>query len=396
MSRLPGWIQQWVIQITIGFLFGGCVLRMLIQYSEDPQMRLALILLAVWLIVFLTEPLISKRWAVYFYVYLFIQTLLIFTLLRHYPDNDSISILFAGLSMQIMSRMPPKIGIIIIALFTPIIIIGVRPYYDIPKTIPLAVIYTAANAFLGACAYSVRKANEEREKENALLLDLQQANCRLEDSARQAEHLSIARERNRLALELHDSVTQTIFSMTLTTRAAVILLDQDPTRVGSQLDHLDQLVRSALEELKKLVLELKPDAVKPQTLVDLMQTHAARLDGDDLKVTFQVNGKENLSPAEVQCLFRIAQESLNNVIKHAHTSAAWVKLDFDPPSAMEIRDEGAGFDFNQNQPGVGLAGMRERAAGIGWSLEIESIPNQGTVVRVRKQMEEKGDSHGQS
>ncbi len=395
MNRLLGWIQQWVVQIAIAFFFGGCYLRFFIQYAEFPLQQLALFLLLVWLVVFITEPLISRRWAHYFYLYLGIQSFLIFFLLYRYPDNDNIAILYAGLSMQIMSRLPPKQGIAIIAFFTPLTIIGVRQYYDISKTIPLAFIYTAANAFMGACGYSVRKAKEEKGKESRLLLALQDANRQLLDSTRQVEQLSIARERSRLALELHDSVTQTIFSMTLATRAAIILVDQDPPRVGIQLDHLDKLVRGALEELKKLVLELKPDSNKKDSLVNLLQNHSARLKDDQLQVTIRVAGKENLTTEEIQCLYRIAQESLNNIVKHAHTTSASIILDFHPPQKMEIEDGGVGFDMNQNHPGVGLAGMKERAERIGWSLEIESEPGRGTRIIVLKNVDGKGNTYAQ-
>ena len=396
MSRLLGWVQQWVVQIAIAFLFGGCVLRLLIQYSELPQLQNALALLTIWISIFIVEPFISKRWALFFYLYLVIQSFLVFLLLYNYPDNDNIAVLFAGLSMQIMSRLPPRQGIAIIAVFTPLTIIGVRQYYDISKTIPLAIIYTAANAFLGACGYGVRKAEEEREKESQLLLELREANHQLLDSTRQVEQLTITRERSRLALELHDSVTQTIFSMTLATRAAIILVDKDPPRVGVQLDHLDQLVRSALEELKKLVLELKPESGTKDSLVNLLRNHSDHLKEDNLQVTFRFVGNENLTKEEIQCLYRIAQESLNNIVKHAHTTTASIFLDFKPPQLMEIQDQGIGFDIDQIHSGVGLAGMRERAAGIGWNLEIESRPGGGTRIVVLKNEDGKGSLNVQA
>lgn len=396
MSRLLGWVQQWVVQIAITFLFGGCVLRLLIQYSELPQLLNALVLLAIWLLLFIVEPFFSKRWAPFFFIYLVIQSFLVFVLLYNYPDNDNIAVLYAGLSMQIMSRLQPRQGIAIIALFTPLTIIGVRQYYDISKTIPLAIIYTAANAFLGACGYNVQKAQKEREKENQLLCELQEANQQLLDSTRQVEQLSVARERSRLALELHDSVTQTIFSMTLATRAAVILLDQDPPRVSKQLDHLDQLVRSALEELKKLVLELKPESNKKDSLVDLLRNHSDYLKKENLQVTFRFAGDENLTKEEIQCLYRIAQESLNNIIKHARTTTASIFLNFYKPQKMEIRDQGIGFDTEKIQSGVGLTGMKERVSSIGWDLEIESQPGKGTRIIVSKNEDGKGNTHVQT
>lgn len=394
MNRLLGWVQQWVVQIAIGFLFGGCFLRTSIQYSDHPNLRLAQGLLFAWLIILVTEPSISRKWQPFFYVYLAIQSALIFWLIYSFEENDFTAVLYAGLAMQIMMRLPPRTGIWIIALFTPLIILGFSPYYEIEKIIPLAVIYTAANALLGACAYSVRQANEEREKENRLFAELQDANLKLEESARQVERLSIARERSRLALELHDSVTQTIFSMTLTTRAAFILLEKDPPRVQNQLEHLDQLVRSALEELKKLVQELRPNPQSQGSLVRLLREHATRLEEEGLAVNVQIQGEEDLTFGEVQCLFRIVQESLNNVIKHAHTEDAWVELNFNPPAILEIRDVGPGFDISRQKSGIGLSGMKERAAEIGWQLEIVSQPGQGTRILVKQSRQEKGSANG--
>lgn len=394
MSRLLGWIQQWVEYITIGFFLGGCFLRTSIQYADDPNLRLAQGVLLAWLIILIAEPSISRKWKPFFYVYLAIQSALIFWLIFSFTDNDFTAVLYAGLAMQIMMRLPPRTGICIIALFTPLIILGFSPYYEIEEIIPLAVIYTAANALLGACAYSVRQANEEQEKENRLFAELQDANLELEESARQVERLSIARERSRLALELHDSVTQTIFSMTLTTRAAFILLEKDPPRVQNQLEHLDQLVRSALEELKKLVQELRPNPESQGSLVRLLRDHAARLEDEGLTVKVQIQGEEDLASGEAQCLFRIVQESLNNVIKHAHTDKAWVELNFNPPAILEIRDEGPGFNVSRQKTGVGLSGMKERAAEFGWRLEIVSRPGQGTRILVKQSRQEKGSANG--
>ena len=107
---------------------------------------------------------------------------------------------------------------------------------------------------------------------------------------------------------------------------------------------------------------------------------------DDLTVSFEVQGSQPLTPAEEQSLFRIAQEALNNVVKHAGVSQAVLRLRLDEPFSMEIEDQGVGFDRQQIQDHgrLGMASMRERAAEIGWGLQVDSSPADGTRIIVQK------------
>jgi signal transduction histidine kinase len=209
----------------------------------------------------------------------------------------------------------------------------------------------------------------------------------LEHYSQKVEQLAAGRERQRLARELHDSVTQTIFSMTLTTQSALLLLDRDRQQVAAQLDRLDQLAQGALSEMQLLISELAPEARAGGGFLATLQQHLAdRQRLDDLSVRLEVEGSQLLNPAEEASLFRIAQEALNNIIKHGQTSEAVLRLHLGDPFSMEIEDRGAGFDPQQagGSGRVGLAGMRERAIEIGWALEIESTPGYGTRVRVQK------------
>ena len=221
----------------------------------------------------------------------------------------------------------------------------------------------------------------------ARLEELQEAHSQLQEYAVQASELATAQERNRLARELHDSVTQTIFSMTLTTEAAHILLQRDPSQVGSHLDRLQQLAQGALNEMRSLIQQLRLSPVQDLGLVSALRAHLANLeDTDGLKVNFQVDGERDLSPEHEEGLFRIAQEALNNVSKHAQTDSAAVTLRITGDGAsLLIKDQGVGFDYASQSPageGFGLTSMRERVNILGGDLEIRSSQGEGTSILV--------------
>ena len=220
---------------------------------------------------------------------------------------------------------------------------------------------------------------------------LQQANQKLEFHAHQQELLITGRERQRLARELHDSVTQTIFSMTLTTQSALLLLARDRSRVSGQLDRLDQLAQSAQAEMRTLISHLFPVPVTGGDFVNALQRHLEdRRRLDSLVVTLEVQGYQPFEPAEEVNLFRIAQEALNNIVKHAGVQQAVIRLHRSELPWMEIEDHGIGFDPQRIAAGgrMGLASMGERANEIGWTLQVDSAPGFGTRIRVEKNREE--------
>ena len=221
----------------------------------------------------------------------------------------------------------------------------------------------------------------------ARLEELQEAHNQLQEYAAQAGELATVQERNRLARELHDSVTQTIFSMTLTTEAAHILLQRDPTQAASHLDRLQQLAQGALNEMRSLIQQLPPLAGQDQGLVIALRAHLRTLEeSDGLKVELQVDSESQLPPEHEEGLFRIAQEALNNVSKHAQTDRAAITLTITSDRAsLLIEDKGAGFDDSgQSAPGegFGMTSMRERVDILGGDLEIRSSPGEGTTVLV--------------
>jgi signal transduction histidine kinase len=260
------------------------------------------------------------------------------------------------------------------------------------QAIALVLIYTAGNVFYGFYAKATRQAQITRVENLALAGELQEANQKLQAYSAQTEQLVAARERNRLARDLHDSVTQTVFSMNLTTQSALLLLDREPARVGTQLDRLSQLAQNALSEMQLLISELKPEEARSEGLVaNLRSFLAGGHFPEDLSVDLEVQGDQSLGLAEEKILFHIVQEALNNVVKHAQTRKAQVRLHLTEPVWIEIEDHGQGFDLQHAQDdsrGLGLHSMRERATEIGWDLQIRTSPGTGTRVRVERMSEE--------
>jgi signal transduction histidine kinase len=209
-------------------------------------------------------------------------------------------------------------------------------------------------------------------------------NARLYEQARQVATLE---ERQRLARELHDSVTQALYGVTLYAEAAARLLSSG--EVGLAADHLRELrdtAQEALREMRLLIFELRPPVLRTQGLAAALQARLEAVEGRaGLETEFKVEGEGRL-PLEIEEeLYRIAQEALNNALKHAQAHSISVSLRRDQRTViLEIADDGIGFDPTnaQGHGGLGLRGMEERAAQLGGRLTVRSRPGEGTTIRV--------------
>ncbi|HET7677235.1 MAG TPA: PAS domain S-box protein [Candidatus Limnocylindrales bacterium] len=203
---------------------------------------------------------------------------------------------------------------------------------------------------------------------------------------RQAAEIASSEERTHLARELHDSVTQTLFSMTLLTRSIGLLLERDPAAVPPRLAELQELERAALAEMRSLIFELQPGALRQEGLEQALRTHAAAIQrriGLPVVVEAQLDGRR-LSPEMEDALFRIAQEALHNIVKHAAAGEAWLSLAATEAGVrLVVSDDGCGFDPGAVPAGhLGLAAMRTRAEQVGGSLRVDSRPGGGTSVSI--------------
>jgi signal transduction histidine kinase len=212
---------------------------------------------------------------------------------------------------------------------------------------------------------------------------------RLRDSATNLERsraLAVAQERQRLARDLHDAVTQTLFSASITAEVLPRIWERDRAEGQRRLQELRQLTRGAMAEMRTLLLELRPAALAETSLPDLLRQLLEALQSRArLQVEFTQEGSCPVPGEVLVPLYRIAQEALNNVAKHAQAEQVWVDLRCDPARGVRlvIRDDGVGFETAEvTGENLGLDIMRERAAEISAALEIESGSGRGTTVSV--------------
>lgn len=213
---------------------------------------------------------------------------------------------------------------------------------------------------------------------------------------RQAERLAIIEERQRLARELHDSVTQSLYSVTLYADAAAMALRAGRTEAAADnLRELRDTAQSAMRDMRLLIFELHPPVLEKEGLAAALQARLAAVEArTGLETDLRVENEQRLPVPVEQELYRIAQEALNNVEKHARAHHVTVNIRFSNDAArLEVRDDGVGFDMQAApQPGgMGLRSMAERAARAGGTCEVDSRPGGGTCVRVHVRTQERHD-----
>ena len=201
----------------------------------------------------------------------------------------------------------------------------------------------------------------------------------------QTSETAVAAERGRLARDLHDAVTQTLFSASLTAEVLPRIWERNPEDGMLRLEKLRELTRGALAEMRTLLLELRPAALAEMPLGDLLRQLAEGIAGRTrIAIDVTVTGEGYISPEVKIALYRIAQEALNNVAKHSKAQSAAVTLNHvDRQIKLSISDNGIGFDPEANRlTQLGLRIMAERAEAIGASLNLNSSVDRGTEVTI--------------
>ncbi|MCL4560856.1 MAG: sensor histidine kinase [Chloroflexi bacterium] len=248
---------------------------------------------------------------------------------------------------------------------------------------------TVMYLFIG---YVINRLSAEQREQNALLL---QANRQLANSAKTLEQLTISRERNRLARELHDTLAHSLSALAVQLEAIRSLWDADPKTARSMLDHSLAMTRDGLNEARRSIQSLRTAPLEDLGLALAIRNLAAsqaERGGFSLNLDVPEQVPE-LDPDVEHSLYRIAEEALRNTTRHSGADLVTVKMDCDERRIdLSISDNGRGFrdgpDITEDH--FGLRGMRERAESIGARLAIDSQPDKGTTVRVS--MEVKRDT----
>ena len=255
----------------------------------------------------------------------------------------------------------------------------------------LGVPIVAASGIVGALYLTDKVGAEDFDESDQQLIEMLSVHAALAiekaDLYERSRELSIVEERNRLARELHDSVTQKLFGLTLTAEAAATVIDRDPEARKAQLRRLQELTREAMDELRSLIFELRPPAAESEGLATALRKHVDVLQsvhGDAVALSVEGDAEPRGSAGEV---LRIAQEALQNALRHAGASRIDVRLRaHDGHLSVAVADDGVGFD--PDEPGLrsrrlGLTSMEERARALGGTLSIDVAPRGGDHHRAR-------------
>jgi PAS domain S-box-containing protein len=201
----------------------------------------------------------------------------------------------------------------------------------------------------------------------------------------QAQQLAAVEERQKLARDLHDSVSQALYGIALGARTARTLLDRDAAKATDPVDYVLSLAEAGLAEMRALIFELRPESLEIEGLVAALDKQiAATAARYHVSVESDLCEEPALPLNEKEVFYRVGQEALHNVIKHSKATQAKVRLEaLNGDVSLEVQDNGVGFDAGASFPGhMGLVSMAERAASIGASFEVESEPGRGTTIRV--------------
>lgn len=243
----------------IGFIVIAVVaVRTLIHFQRQSALGFLILLLALYTLLYGLEPWLSSRFqrAPLFYIPLQGLTVIVITNLR--PYTDITCLLYIPLGIQVVRDFSQRTTAIWMAALVVLLSVTLIVGLGWLGGLALILLYLAVGAFLISYDFLVSQTQIDEAESQRLLADLQSAHTKLQEYAAQAEELAAARERNRLARELHDSVSQAIFSITLTSQSARLLLDRDSARVPEQLDRLQTLTEQALAQLRSLIAQLHP------------------------------------------------------------------------------------------------------------------------------------------
>ena len=375
-----------MLDVFYYIVFAAVVVRLTTQAAMQgfrPLLQAAL--LAAFLLLSLLQPVLHRRLRALLQPCLALAAAITTGLLFTTPRFDYYALLYVALSLSVTRYLTLRSSLYWLGGLCVVLVAALLWVWGWSEGFSYVPTYIAGVLVIGLYGRANRKAQEARARSEELAARLQEVNRRLKVYAERAEEVATAQERTRLARELHDAVTQTVFSMNLTAEAARLACDATPQKVPAMLDRLQELGRDALAEMRALVDELRPRTVAEIGLVRSLQKHLAmRRRRDELAVQLEVAGQEQGGEEVKEALFRTAQEALNNVLRHAGVKEAAVELEFgDGEVLLRVRDAGQGFLPAAPEAGgesFGLINMRERVEALGGSFRLVSAPGAGTTV----------------
>jgi len=378
-----------IVYVISVLMLVATALRGLLQAFEtnDPSRWLIAGLMLAYGVFLFTDMAIIRRLPVYLYIYFVVQSiiLVILILLPLYPpdlpqSNDFFALLFIPLCVQAIIYFRKPAGYYWVIALTATSITSLFLQYGTSGGIQFAVTYILAYTMLAFLAIFYINSEDAKNELNI-------ANQKLQEYAKNAEALAVAEERNRLARDLHDSVTQSLYSLTLFAEAASEELNAGEVETTkSHLKDLRETSRQALQEMRLMVFELRPPELEIKGFTIALQERLEAVEARTGIETVLDMSLEKRLPSNIELgLYSIAREALNNILKHSHATKMKITLQKKMGSIIfEIQDNGIGLDALKasNSAGLGIKGMKERADQIGANLTLENAPESGTLLRV--------------
>jgi len=364
-------------------------LRGLLQAFDtyDPNRWLIAGLMLVYGVLLFTDTAIIRRFPAYLYIYFIIQSIIIVVLilLPLYPpdlpqSNDFFALLFIPLLVQVIIYFPRPASYYWAIALTTTSITALFYQYGAIDGIQFAVTYILAYTMLVFLAIFYINSEDAKRELNVV-------NQKLQEYAKNAEALAVVEERNRLARDLHDSVTQSLYSLTLFADAASEELDSGEIEITkSHLKDLRETSRQALQEMRLMIFELRPPELETKGFILALQERLEAVEArTGIETVVDTNIDERL-PSNIELgLYSIAREALNNILKHSNATKVKITLQKKNGSIIfDIHDNGIGLGALEaaNSAGLGVKGMKERAEQIGADLVLQNDPYSGTLLKV--------------
>jgi signal transduction histidine kinase len=248
---------------------------------------------------------------------------------------------------------------------------------------------SAAGAW-GQGDFSVAVDDTSPDEIGQLARRMSQMAGQIQDLLQARQDLATLEERNRLARDLHDSVKQQAFATTMTLGTAKVWRERDPEAAWEMIDEAEDLSYEVQQELTNLIHELRPVELEGKGLAAALQESGARWSRQTgIEASVTLHGEQPIPPEVERALYRLAQEALANVSKHAEAKHVAITLGCTESAiTLEVADDGRGFDpASAASKGLGLRSMRERIESLGGELTVESIPGTGTRLIARLELE---------
>ena len=385
---LPASFQLFTLAI-----WAAVSLRWIVVFVEHshPYLWLLSAILVVYGVMVLTQPFITKGPDYKGHLYFGVQSALIVGAMLLYYEIDFFGLLFVPLTGQVLFRLPRRAAFTWIGIFGVSIVVGQLIQFGRLEGLSFSLLYLSGLLLVAYFANLMLSANDARAESEQLLGQLQDAHRQLQEYAGQAEELATAKERNRLARELHDSVAQTLYGLTLQAEAASRKLTAGQTdEVAEYLREIRDSSKQTLKETRLLIFELRQPILEKEGLASALRARFESVESrSGLRVQVNLQDVGRLSGGIESGMYGISNEVLNNILKHAHATEIKVSLEKQAGKiTLGISDNGVGFDpaSAEFRGGLGLKGIRERAEQFGGALQIQSGEN-GTTVTVEAKYE---------